>query len=97
MECEIAEREAQRPRGQPWRYAITLMTDERLEEFRRLVQDGSDPDEAARRAMESNRPLLGLSNMRDAGLDDLDDEPEDDDAPAPPMRRLMPRPMFKFL
>ena len=48
---KVAEREAKRPPGQPWRYAITLMTDEQLEEFRRLAQLGNDPDTAAQSAM----------------------------------------------
>jgi hypothetical protein len=47
----IAQAEARKPEAEPWRYAITLMADAQLAEFRQSVESGSDPDEAATRVL----------------------------------------------
>lgn len=81
----IAEQaKEQRKPGQPWRYAITLMSDDQREEFRRLVQGGSDPDAAAQSVMK-DKDYASRLRPADTEVDDAADED------APPKRRSIPR------
>lgn len=99
---EVAEAEARRPSAPAWRWALELMGLEQLSTFKRLVESGTDADEAAREAMASGpvRGLGGLGTMRagdaapdddlDASLDALDDLDDEPDA-APKRRRSVKR------
>lgn len=85
----VADRAAKHPPGEAWRYAITLMDDGQLGEFKRLVRDGTDPNEAASRAKQCNRalPAPPSTAIDDAEPDDFDEDGE----PEPKRRRSIPR------
>ncbi len=95
---EVAEREEQRrAHAQPWKYSITLMSDGQAAAFRRLVEDGTDPDEAARRAM-ATASLPATTTAVDDVEPDAEPDPDidDDDAPEqPPKRRGVERKPLK--
>jgi hypothetical protein len=76
-EQAVAEAEQRSSDARPWRYAITLMDEAEVAEFRRLVESGEDPDRAAERALDFTPPLRANGKA----------EPDDELDEAPPRRR----------